>query len=72
MESQNIQLLLNLQLQAKTLSKYDKYFSNLEHFPLVNDDDLLEEEEDEETYSENYEEDKYETSNETKSSKTKM
>lgn len=29
LESQNIQLLLNLQLQAKTIAKYDKYLTNI-------------------------------------------
>ena len=61
LESQNVQLLLNLQLQAKTISKYDKYFNNISQNGGIPDDmmeadDLLEEEEDEEAYSDNYEE----------------
>lgn len=52
MESQNVQLLLNLQLQAKTISKYDKYFTYLMEngqMPEVEDEDdqFLEEEEEE-------------------------
>ena len=68
LESQNIQLLLNLQLQAKTISKYDKYFTNLSQngdIPLEwydAMDDMLEEEEDEEEY----EEEKFESSQDDK------
>ncbi|CAI2359195.1 unnamed protein product [Moneuplotes crassus] len=56
LESQNIQLLLNLQLQAKTISKYDKYFTNLSQngiMPIESYDamdDMLEEDEEEEDY----------------------
>jgi hypothetical protein len=62
MESQNVQLLLNLQLQAKTIAKYDKYFTYLMEngqMPDVEDDDdqFLEEEEEEDEEEE--EKDKY-------------
>lgn len=75
LEFQNVQLLLNLQLQAKTISKYDKYFSNLENIPITSvdddDDDLLEEEEEEGSADENYEEEKFESSTESKIGKPK-
>lgn len=68
LESQNIQLLLNLQLQAKTISKYDKYFTNLtqnggipmECFEAMEEDDLLEDEEEEDEQDYEDEEDKFE------------
>lgn len=65
LESQNIQLLLNLQLQAKTISKYDKWYNNIlqsggipenTYEMLAGEEDLLEDEEEEEAYSDNYEE----------------
>lgn len=72
LESQNIQLLLNLQLQAKTIAKYDKYFSsNIDNMPMIDTEDLLEDEEDEpiDDDDDDYEEDKFESSNESKSAK---
>ena len=59
LESQNIQLLLNLQLQAKTIAKYDKYLTNIslnggvyiESSDVMEEGEINEEEEEEDELS---------------------
>lgn len=59
LESQNIQLLLNLQLQAKTIAKYDKYLTNIcqnggmqaESYEGMEEGEINEEEEEEDELS---------------------
>lgn len=74
LESQNIQLLLNLQLQAKTIAKYDKYFRYISQNGTADDDEIdegelnEEEEEEEDEPESDPEEEKIETQNELKTS----
>ena len=64
MKSQIIQLLLNLQLQSKTIAKYDKYFTHLSENGLISVeafdamDEMMEEEEEEDEYDDDSEEEK--------------
>lgn len=76
LESQNIQLLLNLQLQAKTISKYDKYFTKIsenggipmECFDAMDDDDDLDKFDQQAAYSEDIEEEKVDNADELQTS----